>query len=261
MLHFFATAVFEVRAPSREAADRAATAVFQELRHPHVRYREHNISGSLGPVHPRKDLFFTVIGDFDVDAPTEDKASNMVEETLDALSTDAVQYLTHGLVEGEQRGRVEKEGREERPARRKVERKEEHTVEAPPKEKEVVEAAAEEGAKEPFIPSPKTVPPPVVPEPVHPPLFSPMRVTVTVTLQASELAPSPEGDTSLDEEVLAARAMEEARQRYPEIPAHLSPQCSFSPAFAGERLITLTWEYEVPLPSSSPESKATSSGS
>lgn len=261
MSHFLATAIFEVRASSREAADRAATEVFQELHHPRVRYREHNTSGGLGPVHPEEDRFFTVIGDFDVDAPTEEKADDLVEETLDTLSTDSVQYLTHGLVEGEQGGRVEKGEREERPTKRRVERKEERAVESPPEKKEVAEAAAGGEAKESPVPSPETIPPPAAPEPAHPPLFSPIRITLTVTLQASELARAADGAILPDEEALVTRAIEEVRQRYPEIPTHLSPQSSFFLGSGGERLVTLTWEYEVPLPSSSSESQAASSGS
>jgi hypothetical protein len=258
MPHFLATAVFEVRASSQEAADRAAAEVLQELHHPRVRYLEHNISGSLGSAYPGKDLFFAVIGDFDVDAPTEERADDLVKETLDALSTDFVQYLTHGLVEGGQGGRAEKEGREERPAKRRGERKEDHAVETPPEKQEVAGAAAKGGMEELPVPHPEAVSPPVVPEPAHPPLFPSIRISLTVTLQTSELARASDSAVLPDEEALIMRAIEEARPRYPEIPTHLSPQSSFSPGSGEQRLVTLIWEYEVPLPSSSSESQAAS---
>jgi len=258
MLHFLVTAIFEVRASSREAADHAATGVLQELRHPRIRYLEHNVSGSLGPARPGEDQFFTIIGDFDIDAPTTEKADDLVEETFNTLSTDFVQYLTHGLMEGEQGDQVEKEQKEEKPVRRRAERKERPVVKSPAEKKEVVETAAEEETKESPIPSPETSPSPAAPEPVQPPLFSPIRTTITITLQASELSRATDGAMLPDEEALLARAIEEARQRYPEIPSHLSPQSSFSPGSGEERLVTLTWKYEVP-PSASPENQTASS--
>ena len=117
------------------------------------------------------------------------------------------------------------------------------------------EVAVEEETREAPTPGPETIPLTETlaetPEPVPQPLFSPIRAAITVTLQTSELSRAADGATVLDEETLAARAIAEARQRYPEIPADLSPQSSFSRGSGEEEVITLTWEYEVPLSTSS----------
>jgi hypothetical protein len=222
------------------------------LHHPRVRYLEHSVSGNLGSAHSGEDLFFTVIGDFDVDASTADKAGDLIEEALDTLSTDSVQYLTHGLVEGEQRDRVERG--EGRPVRRRTERKKEPAVESSPKEEEVAEAAAEEVAeaaaeevtKEASVPGSEALSPSASLEPTPQPLSSSIRTTLTVSIHTSELSHVADGATVPDEETLVAQAIEEVRQRYPEIPSHISPQSSFSRSSGEGGVITLTWEYEVP---------------
>lgn len=103
MPYFHATAVFESRGTSLEEAERAAAALFASLRHPRVHYYEHDTGGGLGPYPPAKSVYFTTIADFDVDAYTEEKAVDIVEEVLDTLSDEEVQYLGHGVVPGSQR--------------------------------------------------------------------------------------------------------------------------------------------------------------
>ncbi len=217
MPYFLATAVFEVRAPSREEADREAKEVLDGLRHARVSYLEHTLAGSLGPSRSGEEQFFTLLGDFSVEAASEEKADALLEEVLDALSTDSVQYLTHGLAEAEPR--VEK--RQEREKAEEVSPEEEKKVVAPAPVEEV------------FPPE----------EPLRPPPRPSMRVTFTVTLESSELAFS--SDTSLDEEALTQRAIEEARKRYPHIPPDLLPRSFLSSGTGGDKLITLVWEYEA----------------
>lgn len=103
MAYFHATAVFETRGASQEEADRAAVAVFKSVRHPRVHFHEHDTNGGIGPFPPGKSLYFTTIAEFDVEASREEQAGEIADEVLDALSTDAAQYLALGVVAGSQR--------------------------------------------------------------------------------------------------------------------------------------------------------------
>jgi hypothetical protein len=103
MAYFHATAVFETRGASQEEADRAAVAAFKSVRHPRVHFHEHDTNGGLGPFPPGKSLYFTTIAEFDVEASREEQAGEIADEVLDALSTEAAQYLGLGIVPGSQR--------------------------------------------------------------------------------------------------------------------------------------------------------------
>ncbi len=103
MAYFHATAVFETRGTSQEEADRAAVAAFKSVRHPRVHFHEHDTNGGLGPFPPGKSLYFTTIAEFDVEASREEQAGEIADEVLDALSTEAAQYLGLGIVSGSQR--------------------------------------------------------------------------------------------------------------------------------------------------------------
>ena len=122
MPYFHATAVFEARAASPEETDRIVTALFKTIRHPRVRYYEHDTSGGIRATHPPDSLFFTVIADFDVEAGNEESATDLVEEVLDFLSNESVHYFTHGITPGEQRVRPEPRAQQktERPPAREV---------------------------------------------------------------------------------------------------------------------------------------------
>jgi len=109
MPYFHATAVFEARGASLEETDQRAATLFRTLRNPRVRYYEHDTSGGVGPYPQSKALYFTVIADFDVESQSEERASDVVDEVLDALSPDDMQYLAHGLAPGEQRVNVEQQ--------------------------------------------------------------------------------------------------------------------------------------------------------
>src|SRR5262245_25272646 len=107
MPYFHATAVFEAWGSSPEEADRTATALFKTIRHPRVRYYEHDTSGGISTLPTSDSLYFTVIADFDVEAGNEESATDIVEEVLDFLSNETVHYFTHGITSGEQRVRPE----------------------------------------------------------------------------------------------------------------------------------------------------------
>ena len=103
MAYFHVTTVFETRGASQEEADRVAIAVFKSVRHPRVHFYEHDTNGGIGPFPPGKSLYFTTIAEFDVEASREEQAGEIADEVLDALSTEAVQYLGLGVVPGSQR--------------------------------------------------------------------------------------------------------------------------------------------------------------
>ena len=93
----------------------------------------------------------------------------------------------------------------------------------------------------------------VVEEPLPPPprSSSAMRVTLTMSFRAKELGLQPNGDGALDREEFLSRAIAEARIRHPELPAEVSPTHEVVVQPWGETILTLTWAYDVPIPSAS----------
>lgn len=88
--------------------------------------------------------------------------------------------------------------------------------------------------------------------PLPPPRSSAsMRVTVTMSFRARELGLQTNGVSALDQEGFLARAIAEARSRYPELPmdAPFTHEIVVRPW--GETVLTLTWAYDVPVPSAS----------
>jgi hypothetical protein len=234
-------------------------------------------------------LYFTVMADFDVEAQSEERAEDLAEEILESLSTDEVQFLAVGFSPGERRvtqqaqpeARPESapEEREERGKgrrsrgrggkKRELEREAEGRHEdslTPTPEAETgapsapVEVSTPEQREEPrVITKPAIVerdilPPPAEPvevEAVSPPprSSSSMRVTLSVTLHASELVPQTNGAALPDQQDLIALALAEARRRYPEVPIELMPESEVVSQPWGDIVLTLTWHYEVPVPS------------
>ncbi|MBI3300959.1 MAG: hypothetical protein HYZ72_02620 [Deltaproteobacteria bacterium] len=310
MPYFHATAVFEARGSSLEETDRSAAALFKTLRHQRVSYYEHDTGGGMGPYPPAKDLYFSVIADFDVEANSEEKAGELAEEVLDALSTDEIQYLALGLTAGEQRVRPEQRApREEEPAPERETRAErgereerggrgrgsrgrgrrrggDRETESPrenkpqelvtrPLETEPTEtrqaepaetsAQAETPTQEALVEASPAAKPAIVerellpsapdtieletPPPPPPRSSSAMRVTLSVTLRASELALPTNGSAVADEQELIALATAEARRRHPELPADITPAHEVVSQPWGDTVLTLTWHYDVPVPS------------
>lgn len=88
--------------------------------------------------------------------------------------------------------------------------------------------------------------------PLPPPRSSAsMRVTVTLSFRARELGLQTNGVGALDQEEFLARAIAEARSRHPELPldAPFTHEIVVRPW--GETVLTLTWAYDVPVPSAS----------
>jgi hypothetical protein len=85
-----------------------------------------------------------------------------------------------------------------------------------------------------------------------------MQVTVTVKLRASELQAASQ-DASNDEapptpEDLVRMAVTEARNRHPEVPADVAPESESTSLSGGDTLLSLTWKYPAPVPSSKEDS-------
>lgn len=110
------------------------------------------------------------------------------------------------------------------------------------------------GEGESLAPAPKAEEEEELKLPVPPPRSSSsMRVTLSVTLHASELVPQTNGSTLPDQYELVALALAEARRRYPELPAELTPESEVVSQPWGDTVLTLTWHYDVPVPSASLE--------
>jgi len=88
----------------------------------------------------------------------------------------------------------------------------------------------------------------VAPSPPPPRSSAEMRVTLTVNLRASELTQPREQGAPVDEELIAL-AVAEARRRHPELPTDIAPDSTTSSLPVGDRLISLTWHYQSPVPS------------
>lgn len=299
MPYFHATAVFEARGASLEETDQRAATLFKTLRNPRVLYYEHDTSGGLGPYPPGRALYFTVIADFDIEAQSEERATDVVDEVLDALSPDDMQYLAHGLTPGEQRVRPEqprpreeereperkpraqRDGQEDRRDRRRGSRGRGRNREAEreiraPHEQEPQVAQTSRQEEEPLATPVQTKAFPFPEEPVAvsattqpsieereslpstidlsvqsppPRSSSSMRVTLAVTLHASELALPTNGPELPDHQELIALATAEARRRHPELPEEIAPEPEVVSQRWGDTTLKLTWHYDVPVSS------------
>lgn len=76
-----------------------------------------------------------------------------------------------------------------------------------------------------------------------------MRVKLALSFRAAELGLPTNGFGFHNKEELLARAIAEARTRHPELPLDLAPEHAIVVQPWGEVMLTLTWEYDVPVPS------------
>jgi hypothetical protein len=83
--------------------DQAVASLLASISHRRLRCYEHETTE--GPRSDGTAAYFVIFADFDVEAYTEEKAADLVDEVLDAVSTDDIQYFSHGLLPGEQRVR------------------------------------------------------------------------------------------------------------------------------------------------------------
>ncbi|MBM4255867.1 MAG: hypothetical protein FJ147_08215 [Deltaproteobacteria bacterium] len=167
---------------------------------------------------------------------------------------------------GRGRGRGRKSDRRDKDHDRGSEERERVADASQEPANEIVAAAASDttpvvGEAAPVAPAPvraprEAAPPPPpleIEEPAPPPLpprrsSSAMQVTLTVDLRASEVS-SPYAYSSMADDELIALAITEARRRHAEIPVDTSPDSATSALPGGDRLISLTWRYEAPVPS------------
>lgn len=249
--------------------------------HRRLRYLEHEtVPGEAGLAGSLPH--FTVFADFDVEAHTEEKAADLVAEVLDAASTDELQYFSHGLVSGEQRVRRSRRAAEDdereadgaprggRGGRRRGTRGRGRgsTAEAPAvspvaapdppaddsaeQDSPPLAAAADDIAIEEISVDAPPEEIPVEPEvPPSPPSRSSasMQVKTAVTLRASELELPANGDAAPSSDELIALATTEARRRHPDLPGDTAPESDVASLPWGETVLTLTWSYDVPVPS------------
>ena len=314
MPHFHAFALFECRGSSFEEMDHAVTSLLSSVSHKRLHYYEHETLGGPGPHGDAAT--FTVFAEFDVEALTEEKATDLVDGVLDEISTEEIQYFTHGLLSGKPRVHqtsraasqeelgdqdTEADRRDSRGGRRRGtrgrsrsragEREDERSAisddnstevsaerEAEDQDTEIAEPVSEasptavvpddhrEGTAPTSPPSVETAEvedlfaledpfalddPFALEEPEPPPArsSSSMQVKTAVTLRASELGQAKNGETGPDQDALLALATAEARRRHPELPADIAPESQMTSLPWGDIVLTLTWSYDVPVPS------------
>jgi hypothetical protein len=78
-----------------------------------------------------------------------------------------------------------------------------------------------------------------------------MHVTLTMSFRARELGFQANGVGTLDQDEFLSRAIAEARARHPELPVETAPTHEIVVRPWGESILTLTWAYDVPVPSAS----------
>ena len=74
-----------------------------------------------------------------------------------------------------------------------------------------------------------------------------------MSFRASEFGLLANGASSLDQDEFLARAIAESRTRHPELPAEIAPTHEIIVQPWGEVILTLTWAYDVPVPSAAEE--------
>ena len=264
------------------------SSLFESLSHQRVRYHEHELSEGPSAASAGKNFYCMVFVDCDVDAYTEEKALDFADDAFEHIATETCQYLAFGLVPGRQRVQRRREeasetdgnergrrrrGTQGRGRRRRDDREdgrgarqetaqtratpgesavtpESEPGETPPApEPEIaaveVEPAAVEAPTELEIDIEASGPPPPPPR-----SSAAMQVTVTVKLRASELKDSLNGEAPSAPQDLIQMAIAEARNRHPEVPADVAPESESTPLPGGDTLLSLTWKYPAPVPSS-----------
>lgn len=246
--------------------------------------------GPGNPASTADKRYCMVFVDCDVDAYTEEKALDFANDALEYISTETCQYLALGLIPGRQRveRRREESGAadsDERGGRRRGTRgrgrrgrDDQERDEGARQRRGQTPVSQGEAAAAPAVETRETPParetPPIqeqkirslevepdeveapteleieASEPSAPPPRSSgaMQVTVTVKLRASELRDSSNGETPQQD--LVRLAVAEARNRHPEVPADIAPESESTPLPGGDTLLSLTWKYPAPVPSS-----------
>lgn len=290
MPNFHALAVFEACGSSTEEIQAAVSSLFESLSHQRVRYHEHELSEGPSAAPAGKNFYCMVFVDCDVDAYTEEKALDFANDAFEYISTETCQYLAFGLVPGRQRVQRRREreeasdadtnergrrrrGTQGRGRRRRDDQEDgrgarQETDQTPATPGEAAVIPESEPSEPPPAPEPEIQAVEVEPEeveaptelevdievggpPAPPPRSSAaMQVTVTVKLRASELKDSLNGEAPSAQQDLIQMAIAEARNRHPEVPADVAPESESTPLPGGDTLLSLTWKYPAPVPSS-----------
>ena len=285
MPNFHALAVFEACGSSTEEIQATVSSLFESLSHQRVRYHEHELSKGPSDTSAGNSFYCMVFVDCDVDAYTEEKALDFANDAFEYISTETCQYLAFGLVPGRQRVQRRREessdtdanerggrrrGTPGRGRRRRDDQERDRGARRETDQNQVSQEATSKPAAEPGetppAPEPEIQAVAVEPEEVEaptelevdveagePPASPPrssaaMQVTVTVKLRASELKDSLNGEAPQQD--LVQMAIAEARNRHPEVPADVAPESESIPLPGGDTLLSLTWKYPAPVPSS-----------
>ena len=286
MPNFHALAVFEACGSSTEEVQATVSSLFESLSHQRVRYHEHELSEGPSAASAGKNFCCMVFVDCDVDAYTEEKALDFANDAFEYISTEACQYLAFGLVPGRQRVQRRREeasdadanergrrrrGTQGRGRRRRDDQEDDRgarqeTGQTQATQGEVAVTSEPEPSETPPAPAqeipavevePAEVEAPTEleidveasgPPPPPPRSSAAMQVTVTVKLRASELKDSLNGEAPQPD--LVQMAIAEARNRHPEVPADVAPESESIPLPGGDTLLSLTWKYPAPVPSS-----------
>ena len=284
MPNFHALAVFEAIGPSTEEIQENVSSRVGAISHQRVRYYEHEISeGGENSSAKRAEIHCMVFVDCDVDAYTEEKALDFAGDVFDRISTPNYQHLAVGIIPGRSRVRRERQearaeerssetvaskpqrrpsdvNRREKPGRAAPKKPESRGIRNEPEARVARPPTNPSSRKREDRPSPTSVIEEIgVPTELEvdiealteqaPPArsSSAMLVTVTAKLKASELEGS---NAHEDVSKLVDRAIEEARQRHPEVPPEIMPEVKSDSLAAGEILFSITWKYPAPVPSS-----------
>ena len=232
------------------------------------------------------NCYCMVFVDCDVDSYTEEKALDFANDAFEHISTETCQYLALGLIPGRQRVQRRREesrdpdsdergGRRRSTRGRSRRRREDQdrdkrgrpgTDQAQVPQGEATPPAAEISATPPVQEQdvqalevePDEVEAPTeleveASEPSAPPpprSSHAMQVTVTVKLRASELLDASHSEAPPAQQDLVRMAVTEARNRHPEVPADVVPESESTPLPGGDTLLSLTWKYPAPVPSS-----------
>ena len=284
MPNYHALAVFEATGPSPEEIEEDVSSRVGSISHQRVRYYEHEISeGGENSRATRSQIHCMVFVDCDVDAYTEEKALDFAGDVFDRISTPNYQHLAVGIIPGKPRVRRERQearieegaserivhkpqrgsrdvSRKEKPRRVGTKKAESGGFRNEPDGRVAGPPAKSSSRKDSDTPSSPTSVIEEIGVPTElevdiealteqaPPARSSaaMLVTVTAKLKASELRLS---NVREDASELVDRAIEEARQRHPEVPPEIIPDVQSDSLPGGGTLFSITWKYPAPVPS------------
>jgi hypothetical protein len=263
MLYFSAIADFDVEAASEERAGEMAEEVLENLATDEVQYVAFGLTAGEQRVRPEQKA-------------SRAREESDVEEEQEARAESGDSGARRGRGRGSRgRGRRRRGERETEGTTEEAAQELEALPETAEPEEPAQQAATDAGPhmdESPVVaadavpptppslqeqeapsPSPKKGAVPEIPSLPPPRSSVAMRVTLAVSFHASELGLPQNGSGLPDQEELLSRATTEARRRHPELPAEVEPTHEIVSQPWGDTVLTLTWQYEVPVPSATDE--------